>query len=725
MLLILRQYILRLLEELAHGYGLVSLLPSWKAGGLLALLTFVEPGVGAHGIVGAVCAWFAGQLAGADAGERPICVFNGLLVGLFVGHVWINGLGTLGIAIMGGIFSGWLTVVLGRLAWSLLQLPVLSLPFALVTMLTGAAGGSLSSLQYTPYVAPPEMFGNQVDKFLSAFGNFYFSSDPFFGIAVLTVVFIASRYFVLIALLGYSAALFWLKAMGAAPEHLASTAWDSNAILAALLVGGLFARPAVITALMAMLAAVMACWLSLGFGRILTVAHLVPFSMPFVLAAWLVLYAVVRNVRLANNFNLLMPDFPERSHERAKISLDRVGSPTSVPLSLPCMGVWTIMQGVSGPYTHRGPWRYALDFIVVKESKSFANKGNRLTDFYCYNLPVLSPAYGQVWRIVNDVPDNKPGTVNVVANWGNCVVIRLYDGKFVLLAHLIPGSVAVSLGTWVKPGDFIGNCGNSGRSPQPHIHLHVQSHDDLVTPTLPFHMASVLISHDGEPAHYELAVVPEESSTLYAAVEGDVRPFYLFAGRGIRYTVAHDENISSDWSVHCEVDSAGRLALVSSAGGRCLAESTWAVFSCYERSGHADPYFDLWLLACGYTPVSHQVDCWRERATPARLLPQSPAKWLSHLAWPWTSFAESAYERHWDEETKAWRQEARHRQKLTGISTTTTALIVPQFGCTYLSATVGRSRYTLQATSSFQHADVGVPAWEVPIGGSLSFRRLV
>jgi len=715
LLIFFRRHALQLLEEVARGYAWVSLVPSWKAGLFLALLTFLEPSVGLIGLLGAVCAWYAGEIAGADAGERPVCVFNGLLSGLFVAHVWVAGVSVIALSVLGGVFSGWLTVVLGRLAWSLIRLPILSMPFALFAMLTTAAGSSLSTLHFNPYTAPPDLLGIQADKFLSAFGNLYFIPNPFVGIFVVAVLLAFSRYYMVIALIGYSAALFWLKLLGAAPEHMATTAWDSNAILAALLVGGLFATPSLLTAALAALAAVFAAWLSLALGRILNAAQLVPFSLPFVLASWLVLYAAVRNTRMANRFNLLLPDFPERSYERAQISRSRTGKPGSIPLALPFMGIWTVSQGFSGQHTHRGPWRHALDFIMMKNGNSFTGKGNQLDDFYCYNLPVLSPAFGQVWRIVNDIPDNTPGMVNVAANWGNFVLIRLYDGKFVIVAHLKPGSVSVLPGAILKPGDRIGYCGNSGRSPQPHIHLHLQSSDESDSPTIPFHMASVQISEKGEAPQFELAVVPKEFATLSSAIEGDSRPLYLMAGRGLRYTVAHNENTTFNWSLHCEVDELGRLTLVSSAGGRCIAESTWAVFSCYERNGKDDPYLDLWLLACGYTPASTQIARWQDHSTPAKLLPNGTANWLAVLAWPWASFAQSSYQRHWEIETQAWRQSASHRQKISGISIQTEAWIAPQLGCTYITATAGASRYTLQATSSFQRADIGVPAWETAL----------
>ena len=723
MLPLLRRRVSGLLEELALGYAWVALTPSWKAGVLFALATLLQPAIGLIGLVGALCAWGAGRVAGADAGERPICVFNGLLSGLFIAHVWSVGVGVVALAILIGVTSGWLTLVLGRLAWSLVRLPILSLPFALTAMLTAAAAGSLTTLSMNAYTAPPEAFGEPIDKFLSAFGNLYFMANPFVGLFVLAVLLAFSRYYLPIAVAGYAAAWIWFDVLGAAPEHLASTAWESNAILAALLVGGLFATPSLLTAALAILAAVMAAWLALAFGRILAVAHLLPFSAPFVAASWLVLYAAVRNERMASRFNLHLPDFPERSYERAQIARARLGQAGSIALGAPFMGVWTVSQGFSGQHTHRGPWRHALDFIVVKDGKSFAHQGRRLEDFYCYNLPVHSPVYGQVWRVVGDIPDNAPGAINLAANWGNYVVIRLHDGKFVLIAHLKPGSITVLPGAWLKPGDMIGHCGNSGRSPQPHIHLHLQSGDEPGAPTVPFHLTNVLIAETGQAPRYELSTVPHESMTVVAALEGDARPFYLLAGRGLRYTVAHNEKISADWTLRCEIDAQGRLTLISSAGGHCVAESTWAVFSCFERSGKADPYLDLWLLACGYTPASFQVDQWQDRRTPARLLPQMRAKWLATLLWPWASFAASSHRRRWDEVAQAWRQEALHRQYLSGLALTTEALIAPQLGCTYLAAEVAGARYRMQATSIFQRADIGVPAWESPLALATALKK--
>ena len=57
---------------------------------------------------------------------------------------------------------------------------------------------------------------------------------------------------------------------------------------------------------------------------------------------------------------------------------------------------------------------------------------------------------------------------------GNHVVVAAGpDGPFALVAHLRGGSVRVGPGDRVRVGQLIGQCGNSGNSTQPHVHLQV------------------------------------------------------------------------------------------------------------------------------------------------------------------------------------------------------------------------------------------------------------
>jgi len=61
------------------------------------------------------------------------------------------------------------------------------------------------------------------------------------------------------------------------------------------------------------------------------------------------------------------------------------------------------------------------------------------------------------------------------------VIVERAGGGFVVLAHLRAGSVRVAVGEDVAAGRQVGECGNSGNSTQPHVHLQVMDTADPLT----------------------------------------------------------------------------------------------------------------------------------------------------------------------------------------------------------------------------------------------------
>jgi hypothetical protein len=160
------------------------------------------------------------------------------------------------------------------------------------------------------------------------------------------------------------------------------------------------------------------------------------------------------------------------------------------------------------------------------------------------------------------------------------------------------------------------------------------------------------------------------------------------------------------------------MALVSNAGARCLVESTWSVFACYERNTVADAYFDQWLLACGYTPASTQVQRWVDTCVPVRLFARRSARAMAVLLWPWLTFGVSRFERHWDLHAQAWLQRGSHMQRVSGLQMRTVATMAPQVGCTRIQVVASGTNTVFQATHSFQRGDLGVPAWEAALAAA-------
>ncbi|MHA7281436.1 M23 family metallopeptidase [Arthrobacter sp. TMS2-4] len=156
--------------------------------------------------------------------------------------------------------------------------------------------------------------------------------------------------------------------------------------------------------------------------------------------------------------------------------------------------------------THLMGTTYAIDLVPVDARGRPAPRTwralvatERAEDFVGFGAPVLAPAEGVVVTAHDGEEDHVarrsqlallpyaagqsqrlrhgPGAIA-----GNHVVIALgSDGPFVLVAHLRRSSLRVRVGTRVRDGQPIGECGNSGNSTQPHVHVQVTDSTDWPT----------------------------------------------------------------------------------------------------------------------------------------------------------------------------------------------------------------------------------------------------
>lgn len=119
--------------------------------------------------------------------------------------------------------------------------------------------------------------------------------------------------------------------------------------------------------------------------------------------------------------------------------------------------------------------RWAYDLLV----EPAGHGAPRLEEYGCYGTMVVAPVAARVHYVVDGEPDQVPGRIsrNRRAPMGNGVVFALETGTFLVIAHLKPGSVLVKEGDAVAEGAPIGQCGNSGNTSEPHIHIHHQRQD--------------------------------------------------------------------------------------------------------------------------------------------------------------------------------------------------------------------------------------------------------
>lgn len=175
----------------------------------------------------------------------------------------------------------------------------------------------------------------------------------------------------------------------------------------------------------------------------------------------------------------------------------------AVVLDLPFRGRWAVQNSparrVPSHGTDRFGTRYAIDFVGVDRHHRTAPlrdwRSFLATEpperFFSFGRPILAPTDGTVVAVHDGEPDHEARRsplalipyalgqgsrlrqgVNAIT--GNHVAISHRDsGTFVTLVHLRSGSLRVRVGDEVTAGQRLAECGNSGNSTQPHVHVQV------------------------------------------------------------------------------------------------------------------------------------------------------------------------------------------------------------------------------------------------------------
>lgn len=153
---------------------------------------------------------------------------------------------------------------------------------------------------------------------------------------------------------------------------------------------------------------------------------------------------------------------------------------TKSTLHLPFHGEWTIYWGGRSTFDNyhaaAPDQRFAYDIDIEKDGREYDGDGTKLEQVYAFGQPILAPAAGKVVSVEDKYDDNplmQPSKDNPAQ--GNNIVIDHGNGEFSMFAHLKRGSVKVKAGDKVEAGQQIAECGNSGNSPFPHLHYHLQT----------------------------------------------------------------------------------------------------------------------------------------------------------------------------------------------------------------------------------------------------------
>ena len=638
------------LDPLLHAYSIIFFTRNRWLGAVLLSCTLLSPALGLYGLAGLAVALFAARRLGyAEESLRDgSLLFNSLLVSLALGYLAPQSnlpAATLGLLLVFfSVLTLLVTAAFNRWMYAQAGLPSLSLPFVVVCFALTFVFYGLTRTPLAAVAAPcllPEPTGwpDPVSGFLQSFGAIFYLPHAGVGLLIFLSMLSYSRLALLYAVVGYASGRLFLEALGL-DAHASATAWlGFNCVFCGLALGGQFFVPGRAGLALVVLAGFACALTGLAVKTFLMHFNVPPLALPFNLVTLGLVYALRQRARF---HHLIESTGPSRSPEASfrRDALDRLRFPDlAVPGLLPPFhGARTVTQSFDGPLTHRGPWRHGLDFEVREErGEPAALTSDPVTAYYTMNTPVLAPGAGVVVKVVDHVADNAIGESNLEENWGNLVILYLDGGFYATLGHLRQKSITVREGDRVAPGAVLGTCGNSGRSPIPHLHAQVQASALIGAPTLPFRLLNVVESgpagrvfHSTRvPAAGSVVEPMQPDPRLSAALESLVEHTrtYVCTGPG----GARKE------SIDCRLNEAGAFAFRSRATGALLtARVIQRVWYALEYEGGGDSLlFWMWIGLARF-PLTRDAKLSWEDTVDATPLLRGPATWLADLSAPFT-----------------------------------------------------------------------------------------
>jgi len=492
--------LIMLKESILNSYSQIFFSKNKIFAGLLIIVTFFDIYAGISGLFAVIISNVAAYLIGFNKSniKAGYYGFNSLLVGLGLGIYYLPTPEYLFLLVFVSIFTVFISVVLegviGKYA-----LPYLSVPFLIVLWLTILATREFSALAISErgiyntnemyalggigMVNIYEWFTNlnlheSIVIYFRSLAAIFFQYHLFSGVIIAIGILIYSRISFLLSLLGFFSAYVFYAIIGADIHQLNYGYIGFNYILTAIAIGGFFVVPSKQSFLWVLLLTPLISIIIVSTSAILSFYQLSIYSLPFNFIALMFLYVLKfrENPKLKPEVVSVQQHSPENNFYAHSNHKARFQDWEFIPISLPFWGHWKVSQGHNGEFTHKDKWKFAWDFqIVGEDGQTFKNDGINVDDYLCYNKPVIAPADGWVEQIVNGIADNAIGDMNLEYNWGNSIVIKHSDKLYTQISHLKNDSIKVFKGDYIKSGDVVASCGNSGRSPEPHLHFQVQS----------------------------------------------------------------------------------------------------------------------------------------------------------------------------------------------------------------------------------------------------------
>ena len=475
--------------------------------GIAALLiTMIDPQVGLLGLMGVTIANGLAIYLNFDREkiQKGFYGFNPILIAAAIGFFFELTPFLFGIIIVFILLTFFISAALEHLMANVFNLPGLSLPFILslhifllfISNFNTVFYKEITFLTSNTIAFIPEY----INVLLKSFALILLQSSSIAGLAFLVIVLFFSRVMFINTLFAFAVnfLIVHLLFQNVSESFLILTSF--NAILTAFALGGSMIIISKKTIPLLFITLLFNIIITVFFENLLSERMLPVLVLPFNFVVLSTIYSL--KFRKENTDLTLLyfnPGSPEENYYYHQNRITRFEGFKYLFPELPFWGEWKVSQGFNGKHTHKRDWKYAWDFIIDGDNgKDYENDGDVCEDYFCFDTPVIAPLDGTVVKVIDNINDNKIGEVNTKQNWGNTIVIDHGQGLFSALSHLKKKSITISENDKIKKGDIIAKCGNSGRSPYPHLHFQFQLTDRIGEKTYKFPFSHFVFRNNGD-----------------------------------------------------------------------------------------------------------------------------------------------------------------------------------------------------------------------------------
>lgn len=537
------------IQSVVNSYAILFFSQNTVFGALLLIASFLNIQAGIAGLTGVIYALtLVNALGYARENIRMgFYSFNALLLGVGMGTFFHFSLPFFLWLIFGSAIITMLSVILFD-RFAKVGVPILSVPFLLIFWLVLSASYSVFSMNLhqqnsailneisTAGEGSPYDFLDSfnlptyLSLFFRALSAILFQNNVLTGVIIAIGLLVHSRIMFSLLIIAFAAALGFNSLTDTYPDGISYYHLGSNVMMAAAAIGSFFLIASWRSYLWALLTIPVTILFINATTKLFGDLDLPVFSLPFCLTIFLFIGFFRLRINTGKlRLTSLQNYSPERNLYQFVNNNERLKELSYVSLNLPFMGEWSVSQGYDGNITHKASWGKALDFVIKdEEGNTYRYPGTQPEHFYCFNKPVLAVADGVIEEAVGHVEDNAIGEVNTIENWGNSIVIKHGYGLYSKVSHLKKDSLKIKPGDFVKQGDVLGLCGNSGRSPEPHLHFQMQATPFIGSKTLVYPFAYYLSnSLSGQQLHcFE---TPQENQTIMPLnVNGFIKKAFTF-----------------------------------------------------------------------------------------------------------------------------------------------------------------------------------------------------